>query len=100
MSRSEISASVYNEVVDEVTTWYAELVDFLTDNLLGDGYPPFTQPLGEREQFDLLNAWRMAGDPRYWNDQAAQQAFARLAVKFQPPSPYGVPPAMQMLGVA
>lgn len=100
MNRSDVSADIYNEIVDEASTWYAEVVDFLTDNLMASGYPPFTTPLSPREQFDLLNAWRMAGDPRFWSDPTAQQAFARLSLQFASPAPYGAAPGMQLLGVA
>ena len=100
MIRSDLSADIFNDIVDEVTTWYDELVDFLVDQMMAAGHPPFTTPLSPREQFDLLNAWRMAGDPRFWSDPAAQADFAKLGAQFAPPAPYGTAPGMQLLGVA
>lgn len=101
MSRnSDVSADIYNEIVDEATAWYEELVDYLVENLMAAGHPPFTTPLTGREQYDLLNAWRMAGDPRFWDDPAAQQAFAKLGMQYAAPAPYGAAPGMGLQGVA
>ena len=46
--------------------------------LLQDGYPPGAEPLPPEDQQVQLTAWKIAGDPRYWNNPKAQQALADL----------------------
>lgn len=91
---SPADGAFWNEVVDECIARYDAQVRFLVDNLMESGYPPFTEPMSDREQYDLLTAWRMAGDPRFANDPKAQAEWQRLGQRFATPSPYGVAPAM------
>lgn len=91
MIGANADGAFWNEVVDESVGEYGGLVDFLVGILMQSGFPPFTEPMSDREQFDLLNAWRMAGDPRFGNDPKAQADWQRLAQRFAAPSPYGLP---------
>lgn len=81
------SGGRYNRIVEVMVARYTYWVDYFEELLTEDGYPPFRTPLGEREQYDKLVAWRAAGDPRFWRDQAAQEALAHLSQRFGAPPP-------------
>jgi len=100
MKQSDVSADVFNEISDEATAYYEELVDFLMDQLLASGHPPFTEVLTPREQYEKLDAQRMMGDPAFWQNPDAQAAYEALRLQFAPPAPYAPAPGMGLLGVA
>lgn len=77
-----LSGARFNRILEHGLRWYRDHVEALQDEIMNDGYPPFSVPLSEAEQFQRLLAWQMAGDPRYWQSPDAQRAFARLAVRF------------------
>lgn len=92
--RGEISGARWNMLVDEIAGWFEEQVQFYVEMLTEDGYPPFTQPLGEREQYERLVAWYMSGDQRFWDNPGANDALTALEARFgpRPPlSPYNQP---------
>lgn len=84
MSKHEgrLSGKRWNRILDHGLTRFQEMRDHLTDQMLADGHPPFSVPLTPAEQFQRLLAWQSSNDPRYWQDPAAQQTFARLAMRF------------------
>ena len=95
----------WNRLLDEIVQRYGDQKKRLGEALMTDGYPPFTQPVSPREQYQKLLAMQASGDPAYWNDPAAQAALAKLAARYGPPSPltqepYGGPlpnsPAQQV----
>ena len=46
--------------------------------LLQDGYPPGGELASPEDQRVQLTAWKLAGDPRYWNNPRAQLALTEL----------------------
>lgn len=83
-----ISGPRWNSIVDSIVESYEELVENLIEALTADGYPPFTEPLSEREQYHQLIAMRDSGDPKFWNDPSAIKALARFSRRYgNPPTP-------------
>jgi hypothetical protein len=77
-----VSGGRVNRWVKVQKEMYYGLVDFYKDLMMTDGYPPLTEPSSPLEQFQRLSAWRTGGDPRYWQNPAAQNVFATLQRQF------------------
>lgn len=89
-----LSGPRWNMLRDEIVAWYRQMVDYYVERLIEDGYPPFTEPRSEREQYDTLVAWYMAGDPRFWDDPQANAALSQLEMRYGPRpnlTPYNAP---------
>lgn len=68
----------YDRWVQIATEQFARYVQIGVAVLLEDGYPPGQEPLGIEDQRAQLTAWKLAGDPRYWNNSRAQSALAKF----------------------
>lgn len=95
MQRGRLSGERYNYIVAQILERYRARVELLTKEMMVSGYPPFAEPLTRRQQYDKLVAMKNAGDPRFANSPAAQEALAKLSMQFGAPvelgiSPYGV----------
>lgn len=95
----ELSGPRWNAIVDAIVRinpktgepegWLFEQVEKLTTKLLEDGYPPFSEPVGDPYlEYLRLLVWRSMGDPRYTSDPNAQAALAELEQR------YGAAPPM------
>lgn len=93
--RGRLSGERYNYIVAQILERYRHRVELLTKEMMASGYPPFSEPLTARQQYDKLVAMKNAGDPQFLNSPAAQQALEKLSMQFGAPielgfSPYGV----------
>ena len=84
-----------NALVERIIARYDTLVELFVEAMMVDGFPPGSQPLSPLQQYQQLTAWQAAGDPRYWNNPAAQASLAKLATRFGAPpqlanGPFGV----------
>jgi RimJ/RimL family protein N-acetyltransferase len=89
MSGHRIGGERYKRLRQMMIDRYRMRRDMLIEAFMADGYPPGTEPLSQREQYQRLIGWQQAGDPRYWNNPAAQAALVKLATR------YGRPPALE-----
>ncbi len=89
MSRaSRLSGKRWNRIEDAIVERAMRVYGpdgILEEKLLMDGFPPFHEPLSERDQYYNLLGLRSANSDLYWNDPKAVQTFARLAQRFGPP---------------
>lgn len=77
-----LSGKFWNKVSDDIYEWYTELVDQLVDDFMADGFPPFSQPLGDRERLARLQALRLSQSAYYWQSPEAQRELARLEMRY------------------
>lgn len=88
------SGKRWNMIRDTIMERYERRVEFFMELLTEDGFPPFTEPLTERQQYDKLVAWYLAGDERFWKNPDAEAALQMFEARFgpRPPlSPYSQP---------
>jgi len=90
-----MSASVWNAREDRIVERALEIIEFLQEGMLADGYPPFHEPRSERDEYDELAALKAAGHPSFWQSPEAQARFLELMARYGPPpapapSPLGV----------
>ena len=89
-----ISGERWNKLVESIMERYETRVEYLAEALMEDGYPPFHEPLSEREQYEQLIAMRDSNDPEFWGNPEAVTELAKLSARFgHPPrrtvGPYG-----------
>lgn len=72
------SGKRFDRWVEIATAAFERYVEIGVNVLLEDGYPPGMEPLSIEGQRAQLAAWKLAGDPRYWNNSKAQAALARF----------------------
>lgn len=93
MPQNRLSGERWNNFTDAGIKRWFDRRDQLMDAIMADGYPPFSEPRTERDQFMTLLAWKQAGDMRFVGNPQAQAEFQRLAGKYQtgPGYPLGAP---------
>lgn len=87
VDRARLGGARWNARLKDMLRRYDEMVAAFVDALMADGYPPFTVPNDPVRQYNLLLAWKLAGDPRYWHDLNAQRALAQLEQRVREPEP-------------
>lgn len=87
-----LGGKFWNEVQDAIRSRFEEMRDFYRAELLVDGFPPFTEPVDERREYEKLVALRMIPNSPFWQSPAAQQRLEQLAAKFGPPPAPLAPP--------
>ncbi|MFW6031377.1 MAG: hypothetical protein ACOC9T_02195 [Myxococcota bacterium] len=87
-----LRAKRWNKLEDEIIERYFKKRQLLIDALMEDGYPPFTEPASEREQYQRLIAMRNTGDPAFWNNPQAIKDLERLSARYGDPAPHSTGP--------
>lgn len=86
---NRLSGKRWNRITSDGVKWYRQQVDRLKEELLADGYPPFSVPASPQVQYQNLVAMKQAGDPRYWSDPRAQKRLTELEAQFGVATPAG-----------
>ncbi len=84
------SADYFAELQKSWQQLYEDTSQMLYDSAMTDGHPPMTEPNSEVGMWQSLSMMRATGDPRYWQDPAAQAMYTKLGAKFgqaHPPMP-------------
>ena len=84
---NDLGAKKWNKVVDVMVDEYQAQVREFMRHLLIDGYPPFTEPVSQEEQYKTLVEMRDAGHPAFWQNAEAQAALDNLSQQFGEPAP-------------
>lgn len=98
MAETRLSGKRWNRIVWRIVGHYVDLVDSQVQAQLADGYPPFTEPSTNEDQYQRLLMWRDTGDPRYWNNPAARARLEQLGQTLGAPRP--LRPSMPLQPVA
>lgn len=85
MNNNLLSGAMWNQVEDDIVETVKRYEDWLVEDLVADGYPPFGEPSNPRDVYERLVAWRASGDPAFFDDPRALSDLERLSLQFGPP---------------